>query len=64
MVADIAIPISSTGIAILRKKAEQDHLELTIPDDVLSLHRRAHRSSVRSSKAASSNCCCCVAEEP
>src|SRR6266850_509571 len=35
MVADIGHPDLEHRIAILRKKAEQDHLELTIPDDVL-----------------------------
>ncbi|HXV86635.1 MAG TPA: chromosomal replication initiator protein DnaA, partial [Gemmatimonadales bacterium] len=35
MVADIGQPDLEHRIAILRKKAEQDHLELTIPDDVL-----------------------------
>ncbi|HMC17930.1 MAG TPA: helix-turn-helix domain-containing protein, partial [Gemmatimonadales bacterium] len=34
-------------IAILRKKAEQDHLELTIPDDVLRFIAEHIRSSVR-----------------
>jgi len=34
-------------IAILRKKAEQDHLELTIPDDVLRFIAEHVRSSVR-----------------
>src|SRR5438034_6185653 len=35
LVADIGHPDLEHRIAILRKKAEQDHLELTIPDDVL-----------------------------
>ncbi|MGH7513368.1 MAG: chromosomal replication initiator protein DnaA, partial [Gemmatimonadales bacterium] len=35
MVADIGQPDLEHRIAILRKKQEQDHLELTIPDDVL-----------------------------
>ena len=42
-----ASPISSTASAILRKKAEQDHLELTIPDDVLQFIAEHVRSSVR-----------------
>ena len=41
MVADIGQPDLEHRIAILRKKQEQDHLELTIPDDVLAIHRRA-----------------------
>ena len=37
MVADVGQPDLEHRIAILRKKAEQEHLELTIPDDVLRL---------------------------
>jgi chromosomal replication initiator protein len=47
MVADIGQPDLEHRIAILRKKAEQDHLELTIPDDVLRFIAEHIRSSVR-----------------
>jgi len=47
MVADIGHPDLEHRIAILRKKAEQDHLELAIPDDVLSFIAHHVRSSVR-----------------
>ena len=47
MVADIGQPDLEHRIAILRKKAEQDHLELTIPDDVLRFIAEHVRSSVR-----------------
>ncbi len=47
MVADIGLPDLEHRIAILRKKAEQDHLELAIPDDVLSFIAQNVRSSVR-----------------
>src|SRR3970040_1819129 len=47
MVADIGQPDLEHRIAILRKKAEQDHLELTIPDDVLRVIAEHVRSSVR-----------------
>ncbi len=47
MVADIGQPDLEHRIAILRKKAEQDHLELTIPDDVLRYIAEQVRSSVR-----------------
>ncbi len=47
MVADIGMPDLEHRIAILRKKAEQDHLELAIPDDVLSFIAQNVRSSVR-----------------
>ena len=47
MVADIGHPDLEHRIAILRKKAEQDHLELTIPDDVLRFIAEHIRSSVR-----------------
>ncbi|MFQ6047162.1 MAG: chromosomal replication initiator protein DnaA [Gemmatimonadales bacterium] len=47
MVADIGQPDLEHRIAILRKKAEQDHLELTIPDDVLRFIGENVRSSVR-----------------
>jgi chromosomal replication initiator protein len=47
MVADIGQPDLEHRTAILRKKAEQDHLEMTIPDDVLSFIAEHVRSSVR-----------------
>ena len=47
MVADIGLPDLEHRTAILRKKAEQDHLELTIPDDVLRFIAEHVRSSVR-----------------
>src|SRR6266571_2172229 len=47
MVADIGHPDLEHRIAILRKKAEQDHLELTIPDDVLRFIAEHVRSRVR-----------------
>src|SRR2546425_9583257 len=47
MVADIGQPDLEHRIAILRKKAHQDHLELTIPDDVLRFIAEHVRSSVR-----------------
>ncbi len=47
MVADIGQPDLEHRIAILRKKAQQDHLELTIPDDVLRFVAEHVRSSVR-----------------
>src|SRR5437899_4960454 len=47
MVADIGQPDLEHRIAILRKKAEQDHLELTIPDDALRFIAEHIRSSVR-----------------
>ncbi len=47
MIADIGQPDLEHRTAILRKKAEQDHLELTIPDDVLQFIAEHVRSSVR-----------------
>ena len=47
MVADIGHPDLEHRTAILRKKAEQDHLELAIPDDVLAFIAQHVRSSVR-----------------
>jgi chromosomal replication initiator protein len=47
MVADIEPPDLEHRIAILRQKAQLDHLELTIPDDVLRFIAEHVRSSVR-----------------
>jgi chromosomal replication initiator protein len=47
MVADIGQPDLEHRIAILRKKAEQDHLEMAIPDDVLGFIAEHVRSNVR-----------------
>jgi chromosomal replication initiator protein len=47
MVADIGQPDLEHRIAILQKKQQQDHLELTIPDDVLRFIAEHVRSSVR-----------------
>ena len=47
MVADVGQPDLEHRIAILQKKQAQDHLELTIPDDVLRFIAEHVRSSVR-----------------
>src|SRR5690242_18202354 len=47
MVADVAAPDVEHRIAILRQKAELDHLELTIPDEVIRFIAENVRSSVR-----------------
>jgi chromosomal replication initiator protein len=47
MVADIALPDFEHRVAILRKKAQLDHLELTIPDGVIQFIAEHIRSSVR-----------------
>jgi chromosomal replication initiator protein len=47
MVADIGLPDLEHRIAILRKKQQQDHLEATIPDDVLGFIAEHVRSNVR-----------------
>jgi chromosomal replication initiator protein len=47
MVADIGQPDLEHRIAILRKKQELDHLEMTIPDDVLRFIAEHVRSNVR-----------------
>src|SRR6185369_8134635 len=47
MVADIGQPDLELRIAILRKKQEQDHLEMTIPDDVLRFIAEHVRTNVR-----------------
>ncbi|MDX2057609.1 MAG: chromosomal replication initiator protein DnaA [Gemmatimonadales bacterium] len=47
MVADIGMPDLEHRIAILRKKQEQDHLETTIPDEVLTFIAEHVYSNVR-----------------
>ncbi|MBM4186093.1 MAG: chromosomal replication initiator protein DnaA [Gemmatimonadetes bacterium] len=47
MVADVGMPDLEHRIAILRKKQEQDHLETTIPDDVLHFIAEHVYSNVR-----------------
>jgi chromosomal replication initiator protein len=47
MVAHVDLPEFEHRVAILRKKAELDHLELTIPDDGARVHRPHVKSSVR-----------------
>jgi len=47
MVADSGLPDLEHRIAILQKKQEQDHLEMTIPDDVLRVIAEHVRSNVR-----------------
>ncbi|GAC1514533.1 MAG: chromosomal replication initiator protein DnaA [Gemmatimonadaceae bacterium] len=47
MVADIGIPDLEHRIAILQRKAQLDHLELTIPNDVIQFIAEHVRSSVR-----------------
>jgi len=47
MVADVKQPDLEHRIAILRQKQEQDHLETTIPDDVLRFMAENVRSNVR-----------------
>ena len=47
LVADIGLPDVEHRVAILRKKAELDHLEMTIPDDVIHFIAEHIRSSVR-----------------
>ena len=47
MVADIEMPDLEHRIAILRQKAHLDHLELTIPEDVVRFIAENVRSSVR-----------------
>src|SRR5215213_4860866 len=47
MVADIELPDLEHRIAILRQKAHLDHLELTIPEDVIRFIAENIRSSVR-----------------
>jgi chromosomal replication initiator protein len=47
MVADIELPDLEHRIAILRQKAHLDHLELTIPEEVVRFIAENVRSSVR-----------------
>jgi chromosomal replication initiator protein len=47
MVADVDVPDVEHRIAILRQKAELDHLELTIPDEVIRFIAENVRSSIR-----------------
>lgn len=47
MVADIELPDLEHRIAILRNKAELDHLEFTIPDEVIRFIAEHVRSNVR-----------------
>jgi chromosomal replication initiator protein len=47
MVADIEIPDFEHRVAILRQKAQLDHLEHTIPDDVVRFIAENVKSSVR-----------------
>jgi chromosomal replication initiator protein len=52
MVADIALPDVEHRVAILRRKALLDHLELTIPDDVIQFIADNVRSNVRELEGA------------
>jgi len=47
MVADIELPDLEHRIAILRQKAQLDHLEMTIPEDVIRFIAEHVRSNVR-----------------
>jgi chromosomal replication initiator protein len=47
MVADIELPDFEHRVAILKQKAHLDHLEYTIPDDVIRFIAENVRSSVR-----------------
>jgi chromosomal replication initiator protein len=47
MVADIDLPDFEHRVAILKQKAQLDHLELTIPDDVIHFIAEHVRSNVR-----------------
>ena len=47
MVANVDLPDLEHRVAILRKKAQLDHLELTIPDDVIEFIAQHIKSSVR-----------------
>ena len=56
MVANIDSPDLEHRIAILRKKASLDHLELTIPDEVIEFIAQHVKSSGASSRAPLSSC--------
>jgi chromosomal replication initiator protein len=47
MVADISLPDFEHRVAILKQKAQQDHLEMTIPEDVIRFIAENIRSNVR-----------------
>ena len=47
MVANVDLPEFEHRVAILRKKAQLDHLEITIPDEVLEFIAEHVKSSVR-----------------
>src|SRR5829696_8539159 len=47
MVANVDLPDLEHRVAILRKKAQLDHLELTIPEDVIEFIAQHIKSSVR-----------------
>lgn len=47
MVADIGLPDFEHRVAILKQKAQQDHLEMTIPEDVIRFIAENIRSNVR-----------------
>ena len=47
MVADIELPDFEHRVAILKQKSQLDHLEYTIPDDVIRFIAENVRSSVR-----------------
>lgn len=47
MVADVELPDLEHRIAILRQKAELDHLEMTMPEDVIRFIAENVRSNVR-----------------
>src|ERR1043165_2536958 len=55
MVADIDVPDVEHRIAILRQKAELDHLELTIPDEVIRFIAENVRSRDRKSTRLNSS---------
>jgi len=47
MVADIELPDFEHRVAILKQKAQQDHLEMTIPEEVIRFVAENIRSNVR-----------------